>query len=60
MMLHGWSYNSKVKENIQKTYEWQGYEIKGCIAKNIKQVKGEIVKGMQKRKQGHGSQKMKR
>jgi hypothetical protein len=31
MMLHGWSYDSKVKENIQNTCERQGYEMKGCM-----------------------------
>jgi len=56
MTMHGWSYDSKIKENIQYTCERQGYEMKGCITKNIKQVKGETVKGMQKQgqTQGHG------
>jgi hypothetical protein len=56
MTMHSWSYDSKIKENIQNTCEGQGYEMKGCITKNIKQVKGEIVKGMKKQgqTQGHG------
>jgi hypothetical protein len=33
MTMHGWSYDSKIKENIQNTCERQGYEMKGCIAK---------------------------
>jgi hypothetical protein len=56
MTTHGWYYDPKVKENIQNTCERQGYEMKGCVTKNIKQVKGEIVKGMHKqgRNNGHG------
>jgi hypothetical protein len=56
MTTYRWYYDPKVKENIRNTCERQGYEMKGCVAKNIKQVKGEIVKGMQKQGQtnGHG------
>jgi hypothetical protein len=56
LTTHGWYYDLKVKENIQNTCEHQGYEMKGCVAKNIKQVKGKIVKRMQKQGQtnGHG------
>ena len=58
MTMHGWSYDSKIKENIQNTCEQQGYEMKGCITKILKQVKGEIVKGMQKQGQTQGHGKM--
>jgi hypothetical protein len=43
-------------DKMEKGGPWLGCEMKGCITKNIKQVKGEIGKGMQKqgRTQGHG------
>lgn len=57
MEMCGWSYDEKIKADIQKRCNRDGYEMKGCISKNIKQVKGEIVKGLQKkgRLQGHGT-----
>ena len=48
MTTNGWSYDEKVMTNIQNTCGRKGYNMKGCVAKNIKQVKGQIVKEMEK------------
>ncbi len=45
----GWTYDQEVKEKAQKECGWAEYVMKGCVAKNIAHVKGEIVKGLQKR-----------
>ncbi len=45
----GWTYDQEVKEKSQKECGRAGYVMKGCVAKNIAHVKGEIVKGLQKR-----------
>ncbi len=47
MTTNGWSYDEKVT-NIQNTCGCKGYNMKGCVAKNIKKVKGQIVKEMGK------------
>ena len=44
MNTFGWSYDNDVKEEIQKKCNRSGYEMKGCIAKNISHVKGELKK----------------
>jgi hypothetical protein len=49
MNTFGWSYDNDVKEDIQKKCNRSGYEMKGCIAKNISHVKGELVKSLQKK-----------
>ncbi len=48
MEKFGWSYDQEVKERAQKECGWAGYVMKGCVAKNMAHVKGEIVKGLQK------------
>ena len=49
MEKFGWSYDQEVKERAQKECGRAGYVMKGCVAKNMAHVKGEIVKGLQKR-----------
>ncbi len=49
MDTFGWSYDNQVKEEIQKKCGRGGYDMKGCIAKNISHVKGELVKSLQKK-----------
>ena len=45
----GWSYDNEIKDAIQKECGHSGYDMKGCIAKNICHVKGELVKSLQKK-----------
>jgi hypothetical protein len=49
MNAFGWTYDQEVKEKAQKECGQAGYVMKGCVAKNIAHVKGEIVKGLQKK-----------
>jgi len=61
MTTNGWSYDEKVMTNIQNTCGRKGYNMKGCVAKNIKQVKGQIVKEMGKQGENcHGKMVKKR
>jgi hypothetical protein len=58
----GWSYDNERKDAIQKVCCHSGYNMKGCIAKNICHVKGELVKSLQKkgRQAEHGKTMKKR
>ena len=49
MNTFGWSYDNEIKDAIQKECGRSGYDMKGCIAKNICHVKGELVKSLQKK-----------
>jgi hypothetical protein len=52
MNTFGWNYDNEIKGAIQKECGHSGYEMKGCIVKNICHVKDELVKSLQKRKEG--------
>ncbi len=45
----GWTYDQEVKEKAQKECGRAWYVMKDCVARNIAHVKGEIIKGLQKR-----------
>ena len=49
MNMFGWTYDREVKDKVQKECGHAGYIMKGSAAKNIAHVKGEIVKGLQKK-----------
>jgi hypothetical protein len=44
----GWSYCEESKKAVQGKNQCQGYEIKGCLARNFCHVKHELVKQIQK------------
>jgi hypothetical protein len=51
---HNWKYDEDSKKNAEQKNQRVGYQLKGCVAKNISHVKYEIVKAFQKRCRGSG------
>lgn len=45
---HKWVYTQQSKDSIQSKNRRKGYQIKGCVARNLANVKHELVKQLQK------------
>lgn len=55
MAAHKWVYTQQSKDSIQSKNRRKGYQIKGCVARNLANVKHELVKQLQKAGREHNS-----